>query len=312
MKPETVRHELAQRALKRAEQWQPIMVRKLPDPEKLHELVLLGAYSYSLPQTRRRLIKDTLVLEANVRETPTAIARDYLTMVYKQGPRVTHRQMAKIEKCPPPPNVARPSKFAHGYYVDIEACYWNIMLITGWNVDYNPGVWLSPGRPPYDYPFPDHKQSRNSLASAGRVAAIPRYNPRKLPKNPYDEIQPGNRLRNMQLNRLIHDTVNGIGWQCLQAGAIYINNDGMIAPGRKVAEACQQIITDWGLTARIKAEGSGDVRASGTYRVGSMETVTHKFARDERPLEILYPPEYLGWLQREFSYFAANRPKPVQ
>jgi hypothetical protein len=269
-------------------------------------MALLGAYSYSLPQSRRRLIKEALILEPGVKETPSAIARDYLRLIYKRGARSTRHQLRNNAAIPPVPNMAQPRKFAHGFYVDIQSCYWSIMQIAGWNVDYNPGMWIAPGRPPKDFPFPKHKVARNCLVSAGRTGSIPRYDPRKLPGDPYDEINPGNSLKNLHLPRLIHDVLNCIGVQCRDAGAVYLNNDGMIAPSPRIAEACIHIVEDWGLTPVIKAQGSGEIKGSGTYRVGNHTTANYEMLHEPRPLEILYPPPYLDWLQKEFSFFAAK------
>lgn len=301
-----IRHALAERAVNRKAQWLPIKVRKLPDPEKLKEIALLGAYSYSLPQSRRRLIKDTIQIEAGVEETPSAISRDYIRLIYKRGPRGTSKQLQNCASLPPVPNVAKPGKFAHGFYIDIKACYWSIMLIAGWNVDYNPGLWLAQGRPPKDFPFPEHKVGRNCLVSAGLMNGIPRYDPRKLPGDPYDEIISGNSLKNLQLPRLIHDILNSIGAECLQAGAIYLNNDGMIAPTPKVAETCQNIIEDWGLKYHVKADGAGAVKASGTYHVGLEKSLTYNLIHENRPLELLYEYPYARWLKSEFGFFAAG------
>lgn len=303
-----VRRGLADRAIDRASKWTPFFVTNLPDPEKLQELALLGAHSYSLIQTRRRLIKKntTIEIEEGVRETPSAIARDYLRMIYKHGPRTTKRQLDTTSKCPPVPNVAKPQKFAHGFYIDIVACYWSIMQIVGWNVDYNPGLWLMQGRAPYDFPFKDHKVARNCLPSAGRTDGIPRYNPKKLPGDPYDEVRPGNNLKNLQLPRLIHDVLNCIAVEVLDAGAIYINNDGLIAPTPGIAKTCEGIVADWGLKTKVKAQGSGTVKASGTYRVGMVETMTYQYVKDQQPIERVYPFPYAGWLKKEFTFFASQ------
>lgn len=302
-----IRRALADAALLRATQWHTREVVHLPDPERLSEITLLGSYSYTLLQTRQRWIRKPMEIVDGIRETPPAVGRDYLRLIYHHGPRGTRKQTRTNAACPPVPNVARPRKFAHGLYVDIRSCYWSIMMVAGWNPDYNPGVWLAAGRPPYDYPFPDNKIARNCLPSIGSIETIPRYDPRKLPRDPYDEVKPGNELKNLQLPRLIHDVLNGIGVQCLAAGAIYLNNDGMIAPTPKIAEACEHIIEDWGLTWSIKAEGSGDVKASGTYRVGTSETLTYPMTHQVTPIENIYPMPHLDWLQKEFAFLAANQ-----
>lgn len=296
-----VLQELEARALDRAEKWAPIYVRKLPEVDSLNEMALLGAYSFSLPETRRRIIKETIKISPEARETPSAIARDYIRAIYKQGPRGTRRQLEIDDKIPPVPNVAKPGKFAYGMYVDIHSCYWSIMNVAGWDVDYYPGLWLSPGRAPFDYPFPDHKVGRNCLVSSGRISGIPRYMPRKLPGDPFDEIKPGNSIKNNQLPRLIHDILNSIAGECIRAGAVYSNNDGFIAPTPGIAAACIRIVEDWGLTTSVKGEGSGEVRSSGAYRVGSVESLPYRMRNTEHPITALYVPSYARWLKRQFT-----------
>jgi hypothetical protein len=299
-------NRLAEVAIERASRYKQVFVKSLPDPDDLDEYTLLGSYSYSLQETRRRLIADCLEIVPGVYETPAAISRDYLKLIYKRGPRFTRRQLSNVSSLPPEPNVAYPQKFLYGMYVDIKACYWSIMKIAGWNVDYNPGLWLSPGRVPSDYPFPEHKIARNCLVSAGMMSGIAFYNPHYLPREPYGIIQGGNPLQNYQLVRLIHDILNSIAVQALEAGAIYANKDGFICPDGTSAAACIRIIQDWGLRGTIKAKGPGEVKASGTYYVGSSRTLNYEKVAAPRPMELLYKLPYMKWLQREFSFFAAK------
>lgn len=301
-----IQNALLEAAQKRADNWMNIRVKQFPDVEKIHEIVMLGSHSFALINSRRRLVKEKIDLTAEVYETPSAIARDYLRFVYKKGPRYTKSQALRVEGIEPVPSYADPQKFGHGFYVDIQSAYWSIMQIAGWNVDYNPGLWLSPGRPPADFPFPDHKVARNCLVSAGRLGGIPRYDPRKLPGDPYDEIKAGSPLKNLQLPRLIHDVLNTIAAQVIEAGAIYVNNDGCIVRDQKTLDRVMQIVSDWGLTARIKAEGGGQIKASGTYQVGRVRTMNYSTVGENQPLAHVYKPSYADWLQKAFSFFAAK------
>jgi len=269
-------------------------------------VVMLGAHSFALLQSRKRIVKETIKIDSEVKETPSAIARDYLRAVYKKGPKATRAQMDAVDGIPPVPSYAAPREFVHGFYVDIKSAYWSIMEIVGWNLDYNPGLWISPGRPPADFPFPEHKVARNCLVSAGRVGGMPMYDYRKLPGDPYSVINRGSELINHQLPRLIHDVLNSIAAQAINAGAIYCNNDGFIASTPGIAEKVKGIIEDWGLTSSIKAEGPGRVKASGTYTVGAHRTLNYESVKSELPIENIYPPNYDKWLQREFSFFASK------
>lgn len=266
---------------------------------------MLGAHSFALVETRRRLIQDRILIQDGIYETPSAIARDYLRGEYKRGPRGTSRQLAIVAGLPPVPSYAKPGHFFDGAYIDGRAMYWSIMSIAGWDVDYNPGLWLCPGRPPITFPFPEHKVARNCLVSAGRMTGIPTYNPKKLPGDPYQTLTRGNELKNNQLPRLIVDILNSIADLCIKAGAVYVNNDGMIAPSQNVADRLRQIFADWGLEGQTKYEGEGEIKASGTYSVGDHKTMNYE-RNAETPVRNIYPPPYQKWLQGEFSFLAAS------
>jgi hypothetical protein len=311
---------LKEAALKRADNFQTFYVRKFPDESYFKEIVMMGSHSYCLIQTKRRLVKEKMkidpVNDPSVVETPSAIARDYLRHVYQRGPRGTKAQMIKVEGLPPVPSYAKPGKFAHGSYIDIRSAYWSIMKIIGWDLDYNPGLWISPGRPPADFPFPDHKVARNCLVSAGRMGSIdpetqkprgiPMYDPRKLPGDPYSEVIRGSELKNNQLPRLIHDLLNSIAAQAIEVGAVYVNNDGFIGPTPNITDRIIGVIRDWGLDYSIKGEGGGQVKASGTYEVGIAKTKQFEAVHDPISISHVYPPDYANWLQTEFSFFAAK------
>ncbi len=267
---------------------------------------MLGAHSFALVETRRRLIQDRVLILDGIYETPSALARDYLRGEYKRGPRGTSRQLSITAGIPPVPSYAKPGRFIDGAYIDGQAMYWSIMQVAGWDVDYNPGLWLSPGRPPASFPFPDHKVARNCLVSAGRMTGIPTYNPKKLPGDPYETITRGNELKNNQLPRLIVDLLNSIANLCIKEGAVYVNNDGMIAPSQNIADRCRQIFADWGLIGRTKYEGPGEVKACGTYTVGEHKTQNYE-KNDEVAIRNIYAPPYARWLQTEFSFLASSR-----
>lgn len=297
----TILSLLTDRALERVSQWTPTFLAEAPDVLTLEETALLGSHSYCLPGSRRRLIWNTIVLEGEVKETPSAIARDYLTLEYKRGPIGSKGQTSVTSLIPAVPNVALPAEYSHGVYIDIKSCYWSIMQVIGWNVDYFPGRWLSPGRPPENFPFLSHKVARNCLVSAGRLGVVSRY----IPHGQIDEIKIGNRLANTQLPRLISDVLNSIASQAVELGAIYCNNDGFIAPDLKIAKNIIQIIFDWGLTPTIKGEGAGSVKSSGAYRTGPYKSLPWEMRQDKQAIKILFPPPYRKWLQDRFSHFAA-------
>lgn len=295
-------NQIIERAEKRRAQWLTVPVRELPDPYTLQEVTLMGSYSMTKLSSRQRMIikSESIQLTPYIIETPSAIARDYLKEKYKRGQRVSHLQAVTLmDGLRLSPNYAKPSKYDHGFYVDIKSAYWSIMTGAGWDVDYFPNKWLSAGAPPLDFPFQDHKIARNCLVSAGVPGKITRYTPRGV----FDEISPGSPLANVSLYRLISDVLNSIGAAAVELGAIYVNTDGYIAPDANSAARIVQLINDWGLTARIKAEGSGSVLSSGAYKVGRDESQPWKLRKVKKFVSNLHAPKYAPWLQKNFTFW---------
>jgi hypothetical protein len=298
---------MTDRAHRRQEKSETIQVEKLPNPALIGEYALLGVYSSTLPQSKRRIVTETLPLTEGISDTPTAVARDYLREIYKRGPRHTYGQELATKTRRPEPNVATPSVFDFGAYVDIKSCYWSIMQIVGWDADYYPEKWLCTGRPPYDYPFADHKISRNSLVSAGEAGAIPAWHPNKWEKTDhYGRVKAGSELRNRLLKRLIEDVLNCIADEAIDAGAVYVNKDGFIAPDHNSIIRVCNVIEEWGLEWSIKAEGAGEVRSSGAYKIGAMVSGHYKFRQQPHPISELYVPRYRKWLKEEFTFVASK------
>lgn len=293
------------RAEKRQAEWKLIKLGELPDPYTLGELSILGSYSYLKLKSRERLVRaDCLInLGDGLVATPPQLARDYLSVKYKQGPRIKKYQLIKqAEGLVPAPNYADPTRFDHGYYIDIKSAYWSIMNITGWDLDYNPGEWLAPGEPPADFPWPGHKIARNCLVSSGVPRPIDRY----MPPDKFDTIKGNNKLRNFGLYKLILDVLNSIAYEAINLGAVYVNNDGYIAPTERKAAAIIGLILDWGLTPTIKAEGPGAVRGAGSYAVGHIKSIPYKLRPGKNPVENIHRPKYYKWLQDTFSAMVAE------
>ena len=303
-------NKIIERARRRAENWSPSIVKKLPDPYTLQEVTIIGSFSYTMQSSRRRLLleRDLITLDQDHRETPPAIARDYLYSVFKRGPRVKKAQReTNTDGLRPAPNYALPCAFPEGYYIDIHAAYWEIMKIAGWNVDYWPGKWFTPGQVPEDFPFPENKIARNCLVSAGTVRPMLRYIPDKRPDPFDDKLSPGNPLANTGLIRLITDLLNAIAGQAVDLGAVYVNNDGYIVKSHKAAADVCQLIFDYGLTPQIKGEGPGEVKSSGAYKVGAMTSAPYLARTESREVNAIQRPRYTRWLRDRFSFWASEK-----
>jgi hypothetical protein len=293
----------------RGENWTPTFVDKLPDPYTLEEVTIIGTYSFTMQASRRRLLveRELIRLDQDHRETPPAVARDYLYATFGRGPRVKRAQMeTNTDGLRPAPNFAAPCQFPEGYYIDIRSAYWDIMKIAGWNVDYWPGKWLSPGQVPEDFPFPEHKIARNCLVSAGTVRPILRFIPDKRPDPFDDKLSPGNPLANTGLIRLITDILNAIAGQAVDLGAVYVNNDGYIVKSHKAAADVCQLIFDYGLVPQIKGEGPGEVKSSGAYKVGAMTSAPYLARTEPRAVSAIQRPKYTRWLRQAFAFQASE------
>lgn len=287
-----------------------IIVRRLPPLSSLKELTIIGKYSYWQNISQRRIIDETEAIELRrgLLETPPNIARTYLFDKYKLSPRISRVQFdANVNSLRQMPNFAKPCKFDYGFYIDIKSAYWSIMKIAGWDVDYFPGKWLSDGTSPADFPFPEHKTARSCLYSAGAMSSIPYYDPgykKKGKESPIDVFENGNPLINPALCKLTSDVLNSIATKAIEAGAVYANTDGFIAPNERVAGHIVHIIMNWGLQARVKAEGKGGVKSAGAYKVGDETSEPYKIRKDSQPIKKVFEPSYRAWLERSFSFWA--------
>lgn len=294
-----------ERIARRRSKWKTVEDDTMPDPRSLPEVAIVGIFSICGLESRTRWLWSghCVPTEAGL-ETPPSVARDYLTVAYGKSPRASHKQIEFIKHSQKPlPQFAAPQIFNAGYYVDISAAFWSIMSIIGWNVDYYPGLWLGRGRAPLDFAWhdgshPSHKVARNCLVSAGAASSTTFWIPAKGKQAGYFKTQPGgNPLANLQLPRLIGDILNAIAAECVDAGAIYSNTDGFIAPNFETMAKVVRIIADWKLTPTIKASGPGWVRGSGSYGIG---TQVHKPNQFDKPLDLISRREYAAWLKFHF------------
>ena len=313
---------LTEAAIKRAHRTPYTILNKLPNPYTLQEWAILGTYSFVLMQTKRRLLRRDGLLNLNLglKETPGAIARDYLNITYKRSPTIKHEQAVifknSIEQINNAPRYFKKSRFEHGFYIDIKSTYWTFLLIAGWNLDYYPDYWLSAGRPPLDYPFPENKTARACLVSVARPGLTLQYNPDgRTPEEKFPQKKYGNKVINLGISKLISDVLHAISSQAIALGAVYVNTDGYIAPNEKIAAQIGQMIYDWGLPARVKGEGSGEVTGATSYDVGGMSSRPYEIEKEKNLISTnsteklisTYDIPHQKWLQKRFSKLASHR-----
>ncbi len=258
------------RVHQRRERWDTHEVDMLPPPQWMNETTIVSRYTRCGLSTKRRFLKDSILISVDhTKETPSALARDYLAARYERGPKWTSAQHEKIkEEMSEQPMYCRPTTFTEGYYVDARAAYWSVMLRCGWNLNYFPGRWLGITRPPLDFPFVESKVARNSLVSVGRANRMEMWSPEK---GNWVQWRYGKHA-NTQLFTLIQDCFNGMAAEAVAAGAVYAFGDGYIAPYYKAMRDVVQVIQDWGFVPVIKGKGAGFVNNLGSYRVGGLRT----------------------------------------
>lgn len=303
-------YRLIERVHERQAKWQTVRVATLPLPQELTETAILGAYSYAFSGSRTRLIRSDMVISVNgTGDVPPALARDYLTITRGKAAPIKWAQLKRInETARPYPIYALPQTFEDGAYIDVRAAFWSIMQVCGWATDYYPGRWLARGLGVRDFPFLDdthpQKVARNSLVTAGIVRPMQLWDAGR--REPI-EIPAANPLVNGQLVGLVHDVLHAIAWAARAAGAIYIATDGYIAPTRAIADRIVQAVADWGLVARVKADGRGWVAGAGNYRVGPVRS---KVRRRQQTVDNMQAGEWDGWLRARFAKLAALADRP--
>lgn len=214
----------------------------------------------------RYVLDSHLIKFMGQRATPGMIAREYLALKYKLPLKARGAQIVDAREYRSVPLYASRGEYGYGFYLDLKAAYWNLMLAAGWDVDYRPLKYLGTGTPPDDFPLPNHKVARNALASVGVSSDLMMWDGFKILS-----IKAGNRYRNRLLQAFILDTLNGIAFDMVLAGAVYVNTDGYIIPAERY-EAAADALNAWGLPWSVKAQGDVSVFGVGSYQVGEAKT----------------------------------------
>lgn len=283
----------------RNEGWEIFLFDKFPPLTTIHVPTIIGLFSWS-----SRAIKKRMLLRSHAVDygggwcTPGDIARDYLALKFpKRRIRMTTSQYQKIvPNRAQTPVFCKPELLERGLYVDIQHAYWSILRAVGWDVNYNPGLFLSPQSNVEDFPLSQHKMARNCLVSCGLPGSLRLWTGEKLvfQKKP-------NRFVNLMLWRLVQDVLHGVALDCIEAGAIYAYTDGFIVSEQSV-ENVFSAIEAWGLMCGVKHAGKVNVNAPADYQFPDYRT---KVRTRSKPIEFsnLYEPGR-DWLRWRFKKFA--------
>jgi hypothetical protein len=299
--------DMRARSIERRERYKTIEVNQMPDRKRIGVRHIEGVISKVLPNDKvRYVLKRKLVDLGGVLETPTAVARDYLKLNKFQASRLRGNTKEvlwnRMNAAPAFPELAIPSRFDDGYYLDIRKAFFAIMHIVGWSVSYKPGSFIMRGRSPIDFPFPEEATARNSLVTCSTTREIyaidpPFWRPIRISHyNPY---------LNTSLNVIIRDLLHTLAFYAEKAGAVYAHTDGFIAPNYKTAKAIGGIIEDFGLAFSVKGRGSGRVWSLGTYQIGRAKTKWVGL-RNESEIHRIRETTDEKWLRYRMESLAAN------
>lgn len=298
----TVRDEMVSICNDRHNKYQVSVVEEFADVRNVNERVFMGNFSYTYATSKQRKIiaSGEVSTLANKPQTASEIARDYLDVCYPHRLRCTGQQREEYILPRSIPLYYQPFVSKDAIYLDIKSTYWAIQQVVGWNVDYMPGKFLSPGRAPYDFPLPDNKIARNCLVSAGLSNKVTVWT-----GNKFIETSPYNHHLNLGLYTLICDVLNCLASEAISCGAHYVNTDGYILPSNRSAEMFERFAY-WGLPLHVKAVGETLVTGIGSYIVGDKKTKAF-YTDNQNPYCNIYPVKRPDMLRKTMHMIAKDR-----
>lgn len=274
----------------------------LGDYTAFEEKVFLGQFSWTTTKSRKRILSASVAKSylCEVPQTPTEIARDYLDIVHPSPLRCTAAQREAYTHHKSAPLYYQPTHIQGGVYLDVVSAYLTILDVIGWNVDYHPGKFLSPGRPPQDFPLRYESVSRNSLVTCGLHNTVPVWTGWKL-----TETSPRNIHINYGLWTAVQDILHLIARRAIAFGAFYCNTDGYILPDEQAESFQDYAAKVLKVPLRVKGYGECRVTGVGSYMVG--DTVTKHFHWEyDKPYSNIYP-ENDEMLQKTYAAIAVSR-----
>ena len=168
----------------------------------------------------------------------------------------------------PAPLYATRTKWLDLAYIDIVSAYHQIGSCIGWGCRLD-GAKVKLGVP-YNYPFVEHKQSRNAIIyfSRGGDAIVVHHN--RVSKMPMKSKQ------NPSLWNIVLLALHTIAYDLItKFGCMYAHTDGFIVRGTNARIVMSYLKNEWGLDSKIKLQGKGKVFGVGSYSIGGEKTATY-------------------------------------
>lgn len=279
--------------------YQHFVMDTFPRLRNIHERCICGSFSWTLPDSKRRLIyaPNAVYLDGKVC-TPGDIARWYLKVKYPRRLRCSTAQYEEFAKHRHHPLYAIPCMIEDGYYVDCVSAYWSILKVVGWDVEYMPGRLLGVGSLMTDFPFAGNKLARNCLITNGIAMTMKLWDGKE---QRLLSMKQGSPKRNLGLWAIVQDVLNGLAVDVIRAGALYVHTDGYICSGQSLPRV-MEAIASWGLPAKIKYQGKATIYGSGAYDID--KHVHKQLIAVPQPIDSLCAPNHHEWLRAKFRYHA--------
>lgn len=249
--------------------YQDIQISLFPNlQDYAGKTVQWGSFAWKIPSDGIRLLKKATMLHVrdDWYETPSFVTGNYLDINYPSRLRASASQYLSWGGRLSPPLMVKPGLLEQGIYIDLQSAYYNIVRRWGWDCDYFPGKWLTPGKPINDFPCPSNKLARNMLVSFALPSHSHQWDGYKLiSRSTY------NSHLNLGLWTLVQHVLHSIAKMASLCGGIYIHTDGYVIPLEN-AQTLINYIEDFGLDYRIKGEGLTFVGGFANYYVGKKRT----------------------------------------
>lgn len=299
--PEVVLQLMSIPLAERRAKYDTQVVEALPDIRTIRERCYWGVFAYTLTKSKTRLIKrSSLVSIGYGPQTPSEVARDYLTALYPKRLRAVGKQAEKIMQHRAYPLYAKPGTIPKGVYVDIRSAYWSLMGLGGWDIDYHPGKWLIPGRAPLDFPLATHKVARNCLVSLGLPSVTTLWTGEH-----WKRVHTRNPRLNLGLWSFVQDTLTACALLAVAFGALYVHTDGAIMAA-DAADRYSEELRYWGLETSIKYAGPTLVLGIQNWMVGDKQTRCFGQTKP-RAFSSLREDVPVHWLRERLHWLSAER-----
>lgn len=198
--------------------------------------------------------------------TPSELARTWVDASIKRRLKATKEQINFwLDYHHGAPYMAKRGIYADMVYLDLKSAYWSIMQIVGWGAEYHHDMIVR-RHPVDDFPYPNEKLARNSLATVALSGGGQLYKDGRFIETG------GKRIVNNGLFYLVNDILHAVAMDMLEFNPVYINTDGFIIPAEYEHIAIDKILNHWGLLMTKRHQGNAHVFGVGSYRIGTHHT----------------------------------------